>query len=650
MRAIAVTAAFAAAMLCGVRAEANAVSFQKTEVIDGHELVLDTSTVKIRLEAEPVFVDEPAKADLSRKLFRSHAEAWQAAQEVGVTLLPSVSMVQAKCKKLDDGIYAAVELAAEDGIGKIRPGKHELLVQLLTAVNNAPVTTSFGERAASLAVSRIYGAFKNAGYPLEFTSTRLSSRLPDESRRPVSFYTWNLQLERIFKRDTALQSVFDLTQPEELAAACLIVKALSDNASLGKSLEATWNLYARLTNPLVRISPEEIRHLAESVGGLSAVADDLKSARQLADKFRDAPAPPFAVLPHSFSREGSQIQAGGMDAFVSSVRDGSVSLKPDVSSGWYQHQMFSLEPLLMPDKFPEGEKLELDEEYRKLMEAQFRSIASQIRETHAKQLPPEAGAHAVELPTHLSVEPFPTVYQRLAKSYEFLLSQLVERIGPEALSLHARDEGGVERPDSIGHEATALRMLLAGCEVLARRDVGVAPEPRWPHGVLSGRECMIAAEDWLARWHEDPDMARDVRMMVPVGLDPPRHWAVLGVRLARIKARYLTPPRVVKGEANVSFAETEYWLPIEEMVEITGMPEPLNREKFRALCDRAGSAEQIVRSLRREGGQTQLPAAAPNDQPAIPMVSGPAWILLSVLILALIGLVVWRLFHGALGR
>nr|MBP8952720.1 hypothetical protein [Armatimonadota bacterium] len=94
----------------------------------------------------------------------------------------------------------------------------------------------------------------------------------------------------------------------------------------------------------------------------------------------------------------------------------------------------------------------------------------------------------------------------------------------------------------------------------------------------------------------------------------------------------------------------EYWLPIEEMVEITGMPEPLNREKFRALCDRAGSAEQIVRSLRREGGQTQLPAAAPNDQPAIPMVSGPAWILLSVLILALIGLVVWRLFHGALGR
>ncbi len=302
MRAIAVTAAFAAAMLCGVRAEANAVSFQKTEVIDGHELVLDTSTVKIRLEAEPVFVDEPAKADLSRKLFRSHAEAWQAAQEVGVTLLPSVSMVQAKCKKLDDGIYAAVELAAEDGIGKIRPGKHELLVQLLTAVNNAPVTTSFGERAASLAVSRIYGAFKNAGYPLEFTSTRLSSRLPDESRRPVSFYTWNLQLQRIFKRDTALQSVFDLTQPEELAAACLIVKALSDNASLGKSLEATWNLYARLTNPLVRISPEEIRHLAESVGGLSAVADDLKSARQLADKFRDAPAPPFAVLPHSFSR------------------------------------------------------------------------------------------------------------------------------------------------------------------------------------------------------------------------------------------------------------------------------------------------------------------------------------------------------------
>ncbi|NSW58475.1 MAG: hypothetical protein HPY44_20895 [Armatimonadetes bacterium] len=650
MRAMAVAAAFAVAAMSGIRAEANAVSLQRTVVIDGHELVLDTSPVKISLEAAPVFENEPRQADLARKLFRSHSEAWHAAQKAGVTVLPSVSLVQAKCKKLDDGIYAAVELAAEDGIGKIRPGKHELLVQLLTAVNNSDVSSSFGEEAARLAVSRIYGAFKNAGFPLEFTSARLVGRLPDESRKPVGFYTWNLQLERIFKRDTALQSGFNLTDPEELAAACLIVKALWDNPSLRGSLEATWNLYARLTNPLVSISPEEIRHLAESVGGLAAATDDPKSARRLADKFRDAPAPPFALLPRSFSREGSQIQTGGMDAFISSVRDGSVSLKPDADSGWYQHQMFSLEPLLMPDKFPEGAKLELSEEYRKLMEAQFRSIASQIRETHAKQIPPEAAAPPVELPTHLSVEPFPTVYQRLAQSYEFLSKQLVERIGIEALSLHARDEGGVERPDSIGDEVRRLRGLLSGLELLARRDIGVAMDGATKGPDVRAEGWKEFAERWLARWHEDPDMARDVRMMVPVGLDPPRHWAVLGVRLARIKARYLEPPKVVKGDAYVNFGETEYWLPIEEMVEVTGMREPLNHEEFRALCDRAGSAEEIVRSLQQAGGQAQLPPAEQGKQPAIPMVSGPAWVLLSVLILALIGLVVWRLIQGALGR
>ncbi len=60
-----------------------------------------------------------------------------------------------------------------------------------------------------------------------------------------------------------------------------------------------------------------------------------------------------------------------MNELIRRVRSGEVRLVPRNESGWYDHQTWALEPLLVPDGKPESALLELGKRYRKHLEDLF---------------------------------------------------------------------------------------------------------------------------------------------------------------------------------------------------------------------------------------------------------------------------------------
>ena len=75
-----------------------------------------------------------------------------------------------------------------------------------------------------------------------------------------------------------------------------------------------------------------------------------------------------------------------MQALIEEIRAGKIDLAPTKASGWYDHQTWALQPLLLPEKTPEASHLICGEEYRKHLEELFKGTLALTRETHVKQL------------------------------------------------------------------------------------------------------------------------------------------------------------------------------------------------------------------------------------------------------------------------
>ncbi len=90
-----------------------------------------------------------------------------------------------------------------------------------------------------------------------------------------------------------------------------------------------------------------------------------------------------------------------------------------MESGWYDYQTWALEALVIPERMAEGERLELDDEYRKLLLELFKGLLTLTRETHIKQLEiPMVGAALggrevyIDIAPALAAEPLATFYLR----------------------------------------------------------------------------------------------------------------------------------------------------------------------------------------------------------------------------------------------
>ena len=328
----------------------------------------------------------------------------------------SASMLAQKAKQFDDGLYAAVELAAQKGAGTFA-GKQAMLRAVAEALAGASAGHFGNVRGTVMAGAQLGGL-----PPLGSTDVRaevqatVTEFMGDPLRsKPLGFYTWSGDLSAIFQQDRMLQG--ELKGEEGIAALARILH--HERRGARKAYEQMLTLAERLTNPL---SKDDLRPLL----------------KQLDEGTLEAPADKVHFLPPSRSQEADLVMKlygnrpipegfSLVDEMIARIRAGRLALKPTERSGWYDYQTWALEPLVIPEKMPEAEHLQLDDSYRKQLLELFRSLIALTRETHVKQLEiVETGAAApgwetvIPIDPGLSVEPLATYYLRRAQSYRFV--------------------------------------------------------------------------------------------------------------------------------------------------------------------------------------------------------------------------------------
>ncbi len=504
------------------------------------------------------------------------------------TRFVSASVLAQKAKVFDDGLYAAVEMLAEDALGT-HPGKRALLLRLRTLLDQAGATGAGA--AVSVAAADLGGVDgpTPAGLRAEVENRRREFDADPLLSKPLGFYTWSDALRRVFRQDRMLQTELCAPDVEE------VVQALARDPEAAASYTAMLELYERLTNPYASV---DLRSL---LGGEATPRGEavriLPASRayetDLVKRFwGDRPVP-----------EG----ASAIDLLVREVTSGRLSLRPNEGSGWYDRQTWALEPLIRPDETPEAKKLRLGPRYRAYLVELFKGLLALTRETHVKQLEiPPAGAAApprepLFVRPELSVEPLATHYRRRAASYAYVRGVLVGAFGEARLTGAHRltAEGPVAEP--LLAELDRMQKLFRGAAQTAFQEVGSSEASPTPEAAADRQ----AFSTWAQALASDPDLGRDARMMVPVFYDVPRHetkvWVFLGWTEQALEVQFVARPVVTipgaSGDRPIEFYGTTYSVcsPVVAEVYVT---ELLDRTQMRALCDQYKTRSAILAHLR----------------------------------------------------
>lgn len=567
-----------------------------------YEVTLDTSRQVLRLDIPADYTYDFRSKEKSDEppLYRSFTDAGLDASKFA-----PAAMLALKAKQFDDGLYACVEMAADAGVGRLT-AKKDFLLRLLQAV-------AHGERTAEAmltAAARLSGQRVQVSAELADQVEALQREfLGDELRSKVlGFYTWNEELTRVFRRDRMLQ-----TEIQE-ATARAIATVLSGNDELLSVYTSHLRLAEQLTNPLARADLRELcRALAEGrttdyAGGVSLFPPSRAHETELIRKlYGDQP------IPEAFDLG---------DEIVKRLRAGTLDLKPNPASGWYDHQNYALQALAVLDGMPEGKHLTLNESYREELAGLFKALLALTRETHIKQLAvplygsamgPRPLKVKLNIAPDLTLEPLATYYFRRARSYQFVHGVLERSFGPEGLEKMRRltSDGPVNLP--LGEEIHLMQVLFHGAYLQVCAEIGMTPgsEPG-PGNGQNANEHRAILKAWLASIRKDPDLCKDVRMMVPIFYDLGRRktkvWMVLGIATKPLSVSYVTPPLVkrMKGpdrrdvkssdvEVNFTFDyhRAAYFATAE--VYVTRL---LDRSEFREHCARHKTYRAIVTKLQ----------------------------------------------------
>jgi hypothetical protein len=603
-------------------------NFQITEQIDGCTITLNNSAAVTKLDVLPFGSSD---ASLNGKLYPTRAKALDALGDREV--MPSMEIVNGALKPFNDGLYAAVELGAEDGSDGSPIDKRALFNDLLVELLNRAATGAAAEKPLAREAAAQIGAAVELGgaHPalpsdVEASAQKLRQEFDADtlSSQPIGFYTWTPELESIFRRDRFLQS------PESVApsfgAFAETALALNGSPDLASRYGGELSLYAGLTNPFYDLSLQALMPLvpdASGLGNLGALqnAFDAKYPQTQEDP---TCASTLAFVPSSDSPEsrlfrelycdtGLPENQDLIDVLISAVQSGEINLAPTKNSGWYDRQLWALETLLVPDSAPEKDHLFLTARYKKKLIETFKSLITQDRETHVKQLgvgdaKVVSGQVApVDIYPVLPVEPFPTFYLRTARAYVFLQGLLKSALGPKSLQRSARlTEDGTLSSESLGDELEDKILLSYGLYAVAARSIGMKPALDADETVdLDAAEQRARA--WLANWRSDPDVNRDPRVIVPVehdlDNDTIRYWAVVGESALKISESYYPghDPKILNTDYCVAgkFVTHEPYTLVEQQVEVAipdSVPPP-TRAEFRALCNHYDNVADIEKAL-----------------------------------------------------
>ncbi|MEW5723976.1 MAG: hypothetical protein AB1896_12770 [Thermodesulfobacteriota bacterium] len=539
----------------------------------------------------------------------------------------SGSMLAHKAKVFDDGLYAAVDLAAQNGAGRFA-GKAGLLKGLLNELADPAADLSL------VAGAVLFGAAKlgrlDVSVPMalfEIVEEALERFLADDLKsKPVGFYSWKDELRRVFQQDRLLQ------EPLGGAAEVMgVARALHARLELRQAYEVYLELVAGLTNPLVKEKK------------------DLREILRLLDQGRmDVVEAKYHFFPPARSQEGDLAQKvlgtkdipdgfSLVEEMITRIRDGRLDLTPKEDSGWYDYQTWALEPLVVPDRTPEAARLRFSKGYLKQLEELFKGILALTRETHIKQLEilmlGAAMSEFDEKPVvtirpELTVEPLCTYYLRRAIGYGFIRRVLEDRFGPEGLKMLRGLRPGGEAGLNLAEELDRMSALFYGAFIAAGRDLGISRSEALGQaqdqvcgwlGLSAGETFNLGSgrgenEDaavfgaW-ARQGGDGDLGRDLRMMVPVFYDVRRRktkvWAFLGWSRRPLTVSFHQCPqawiydrqgRDITRECSIEEEPVKYNLAYPVTAELY-VDKLMSRREFREHCDRHQTAREILSEL-----------------------------------------------------
>lgn len=616
-----------------------------TEVISNCEMKLNKSGSVTKLDTRALDGDDAA---LDGKLFATRGAALKALGDRVV--IPSMEVVNGALKPLNDGLYAAVELAAEDGSDGAAIDKRAVFDDVLRALVSAAGDGAEGaEGAADAAVqwtaaAMLGGQAPDEAEPFAGGARALIALFDDEPlrSRPIGLYDWTPALGAVFRRDRFLQST-GIPRGAYVATA----RVLDADPDLRERYADVLDLYAGLTNPLFDASPLDLVPFLDA-GSTENVWSAFAASRDEADAALGDCGPGVAMLPASDSPESRLYRAlycydspdGNLiDVLIARIRAGDIDLTPTKESGWYDRQLHALETLLLPETAPETDHLLLTRRYKEKLVETFKSLITQYRETHVKQLgASDIGGSAsdgpIDLHPNLVVEPFPTFYLRTARGYVFLREILRASLGDEFLrTAHRMTEHGKRHARVLDDELGDAILLLYGLHAISTDSIGAKravtaeereqvdmaravavarqwlglPWPRWDEAVSAAytddeREASTAG---APGWRSDEDLLRDPRVIVPLHHDIPNHqvrvWAIAGVRVMRVRAEFVSgyEPKVASGCQVKRVIPHEPYTLIEEMIE-AAMPDtepPPTRDEFRALADDAETADDLRTAL-----------------------------------------------------
>ena len=520
----------------------------------------------------------------------------------------SAAMLVQKAKQFDDGLYAAVELAAQKGTGNV-PSKAQLLADWSAALEANPGTRGL---SILLAAQQVGGLKPTIPAPQRQMVGELVQEFESDERRskPLGSYTWSPELSAIFRQDRMLQTPMpgrDQCQP--------LAHALRGDQALRNAYAAHLQIAYKLTNPPIGGSSSDLVPLV-----VENPSEDISAVQD------------WHILPPSISHEtalflrhfGDKMEVPDdfnlMQTLIDEIRKGGIDLRPRPISGWYDYQTWALEPLLLPEKAAESSHLQFNDEYRKLLEELFKGTLALTRETHVKQLAfPAPSAAALEqerkpelyISPDLVVEPLPTYYARRAQSYAFVETVLLDLFGEDGLAQMHRQtiDGPVKQ--SLADELREMRLLFYGAHVAASRQIG-RPEEAVDLSSEDGPEGDAEAfMTWAAATAEDPDLARDSRMMVPVFNDPMKGrvkvWCMLGWQQQRAWASYVEKPKVAAVDESGAAVELDKTFDVIYSSQALPLASPifaevwvtklLNRDEFRRHCDTYVTPEVILANL-----------------------------------------------------
>jgi hypothetical protein len=419
--------------------------------------------------------------------------------------------------------------------------------------------------------------------------------------KPVGFYTWSRQLMNIFQQDRMLQGEIDTAGIKAVAS------ALRADTSARATYEGHLRFVSRLTNPFTK---PDLRGVLEACdrGDADVTEEDIRF-------FPPSTAHETEIIKKLFGSKPIPESFVLVDEMIRRIRSRELNLEPGAESGWYDYQTWALETLVIPERMPEGDRLYLDEGYRKLLLELFKGLLTLTRETHVKQLEIALAGEAmsgrevyIDIAPALSAEPLVAFYLRRALGYRYIRSVLEETFGSQELErLHRLTEAGPAQM-SLAEELLRIETLFLGAHVIVSRELGLAP------GTVTGSDTSTseAAErfvTWARELDSDPDVNLDLRAMVPVFYDVGRRktkvWAFLGWSRRPITVSFARPPQATIQDLNgrllrdhppirwgALHADLQYPVTAELYVDRI-----LDRDEFRKVCDSCGTRSEILRRL-----------------------------------------------------